>query len=512
MTIPQKPLAAIFLVFALLLLPRPAFGQAEEKKKTIVAFEGSEFFRKLLHQYKQQPVERIEDLRNLDPLETTIIVFGDLSDIPKFRNLVGGLSGFVERGGALLIASDRPDQGMLWQELKVRIHGVNVRQKPEFSFRQNQPDCPMVKVDSQPPHPLFKGISKGIATNMPSLLELGPSDLHLLAVYSNLDPIFVEQFLRNRPRLPGGPPVPWDQAVAMAGTSAASRPDERVVVIAGHGVFMNGMFVLNYDNFIFANNCVSWLTEGKRRKHVLFIEEGQVQTRFNVALGKRAPWPLPGTLDGLLRMLGKLSADDWNRLLDKSQPLLSKLQEDDLPNRLQREGFFDRVLDQFRLRRPLLQALIIVASVVLVFWGLRQLRRALFRRESRAPLSEAWVEDYRDQRPVHAQRHRAMLLQGDLREAARDLARLWLAKHTGPECGPDRPAQVVAPVGSSQRRHWQDRLDHLWELAFGKSVAPVPLARFREVLAETRRLGAALAAGQLRIAVAPAPGRPGQLQ
>jgi len=54
---------------------------------------------------------------------------------------------------------------------------------------------------------------------------------------------------------------------------------------ADHSVFINAMLVQNDNqNAVFAYGCVDWLTENGKRKHVLFINEGHLQSRFDTPL------------------------------------------------------------------------------------------------------------------------------------------------------------------------------------------------------------------------------------
>src|SRR4051812_40419740 len=65
----------------------------------------SHAIRYILEQLELQPLTGVGDLANADPSEILVIALGEtqlLGTIP------GGLKRFLERGGALLMATDRP--------------------------------------------------------------------------------------------------------------------------------------------------------------------------------------------------------------------------------------------------------------------------------------------------------------------------------------------------------------------------------------------------------------------
>src|SRR5205085_11426993 len=46
----------------------------------------------------------------------------------------------------------------------------------------------------------------------------------------------------------------------IVGTGSESGPRERVILIPGHGMFMNGLMVqTDNDNWEFSQNCIRWL-------------------------------------------------------------------------------------------------------------------------------------------------------------------------------------------------------------------------------------------------------------
>src|SRR5262249_26880893 len=81
-------------------------GRAERKKALL---EGTHVFRRLLHDAGCTPLENFEALGSEDPKDVVLIILGDLDRIVDLDRVIrGGLGPFVRKGGAVLLASDRP--------------------------------------------------------------------------------------------------------------------------------------------------------------------------------------------------------------------------------------------------------------------------------------------------------------------------------------------------------------------------------------------------------------------
>ena len=113
----------------LLLTAAPVPAQDEEKEPPSPAFlQGTEAFRRIIFDAGKelskdgfQPLKTFNDLD--DPQHTILIVFGDarrLAEVP------GGLKSFVQRGGALFLATDRalPTERERRRGTDDRVHGV----------------------------------------------------------------------------------------------------------------------------------------------------------------------------------------------------------------------------------------------------------------------------------------------------------------------------------------------------------------------------------------------------
>lgn len=444
------------VLFLLLGQGPPAAGQQPEKEKTYVPYQGTQAFLHLLGLYRLKPIPKIADLGNYPANETMIVMFGDLSDVPQIRFQTGGLKNFATQGGSLLIASDRRSLDLI-DEFGLILVGNAVKESPKNSFR-GHPDCPMIKdkiID--PRHPIFKGIIKGIATNEPTSIEphwpQGTS-LYKLADFSL--PELMGQF-----RIDG---FLW-------GSSRVTGSKNRVLIMGGHGVFINGMMVQrNYnDNFLFAHNCVDWLTEGRKKKNVLFIEEGRVHTKIDVPLAQKLPFPIP--TEAKINQLLKIAQD---------------------------EDFFHKMLFRIVSKNQILRGLFLILTVLFAFLLLIRLFRSQNRREPRLPLVARTLEKTTSPRPVVAQRHDALIGHGNLREVASSVARLWLEEQGAGEKR-DKPP-LVEVVGTNGPQHkWQKQLNYLWELAWGKKKAPVARKQLRSLMEMIDQLNQAVQKGNLRL-------------
>src|SRR5262249_36562249 len=147
--------------------------------------------------------------------------------------------------------------------------------RADSSKYQNKWDtCPMVRHWIDPSHPLFKGLTKGLATNRPSFLRGRFLDLPLLADFPE----------DCRYDFHGLHSLQTDEGYICASSRDRSRAG-RTLILAGQGVFLNGMLVQDdNDNFAFAWNAVQWLAGD--RQHALFIDNGRTVEKFDLPLDK----------------------------------------------------------------------------------------------------------------------------------------------------------------------------------------------------------------------------------
>jgi hypothetical protein len=436
-------LGAVLLGFACALLaPARLWGQERPPDLDL----GSHVFRQVLSMSRCTALHEVADLEE-DPRHTLLVVFGDVQILDQLQ---GGLAQFRRSGGAVLIATDRADRGRLGP-LGVQVVGLPLQQAGRRAYRGNE-KCPLVTDADRLRHPLFTGLRLGVATNRPSYLHWvsRQTDLRTLANITDVK----------------DPPMPWFEGAAWPVLAAGGDEENgRVVVMAGHGVFQNALLLASdNDNFAFALNCVRWLTEGDRRR-VLFVEEGHIQTSFPSPLAL----PLPST-----------------RVLDR---MLRALEE---------ENVFNRLLLDVADKSDYVRAIVLLVTLLVVFWGLRRLFLARHHLETRIPLLARKVAQTLAAPAAAVQRREALLRGGNLWEAARDLARECFQAHAVPGAGAPQPPTFTVPGGWRQRRRLGRLLRRLWGLAYGPAPTPVSGRRLTRVVADAAALDAALAEGRVR--------------
>jgi hypothetical protein len=461
---------AMMLALAALLFAGPDHAQAQDKGQGVakVPYEGSHFFRNLLFLKKLQPVTDLTTVPTLPPQETVVIVFGDSSGLEKVTQVLQ-LDQFVARGGALLVASDRHDKGLLINPLQVQVTGEPILQYQGVGYR-GKSTCPIINVNER--HPLFQGMSMGIATNRPCWVAqtTEPPRFQILGYFSN--PLLgMDNF---RPGLP-------HHQVFMVGPDPQTEPDARVLILGGHGVFMNGMVAQeDNDNYRFANNCVNWLTDNGKRKYVLFIEEGLPQTKLDVGLSHLPDldiWKIMAVIDIVLR---------------HSELLLHEME---------RDNWFDRGISQQMPFRQFLSYFLIGFTLFLMVRGVRRLFAARYQRERSLPLASRTLERISSDASVVVERQRAALHAANLHEPARLLVRHWLDTHA-PSSSPAHSPPVVQGSGGNVRQ-WQQQVDELWKLAHAAKPFPVSRADLSSLYRQLQTLHLLWKKGRLRFAGAP---------
>ncbi|MBM4069480.1 MAG: hypothetical protein FJ271_11100 [Planctomycetes bacterium] len=398
-----------------MVLIAPSHGQEVARTKA-VPFEGTQAFCHVLDRFNLAPVPDLASFKQLDPAETVLVVFGDNRILDEIA-----LDDFKQRGGAVLIASDRDDEGRLvaW---KLAIDGQPVSE-PRSSAYKRISSCPLVRrLDRR--HPLFRGMSaeSGLATNSPGFLRVPRRAMPILAVFS------------------GNCKVPSGDDVGGAPFLVAALAGDRVIVMAGHSVFMNGMIAQpDNDNWTFSWNCVRWLSEGPNgpRKHAFFLDEGKVRQSFDVPLTMPIPrFPTVQLLNGLLRGL-----------------------ED--------EGFFNRVLQSVVSRRQIWRSAMVMVTVILLVWAWRRLGKARFRQDAGVPRTALEpVGDFAVSPPPMLERQRALVQSGNYWESGQALARFFF-EEVGRLTGGPAPSVVLAGGGWWRRRAATRQVRDLWTLAYG---------------------------------------------
>jgi len=451
-----------WLVALLTVLAVAPAAAAQQPPVPVVPYHGVEIFCHLLHHLRFRPVTDIGDLQKLDPDETLIVFFGELGAELGSVARVRRVSRDPNRA-AWLIASDRPTPSArvfnahLWP-WELGIPDSEVTQDPARAYR-NKPRCPLLKEGLDSGHPVFRGITQGIATNGPSLLQSRGSDLFLLAAF---DP---GSAARNRSNLN------LETIGYIFGTPAQSP--QRVLILAGQGVFINGMLAqADNDNVLFTLSALRWLKDGKRT-HALVVSNGELVTRFDLPLTGTPPIPFPpvAVLNQMLR----------------------ELEDEGIPRRLLEEAVGPT---------NLLRIALVVGTIGILFYGAQRLWGTRHRQEN-VPLLVGHVAPPPAPRPLVEQRQRELLLQDNLWEPAQALARQWFVEHAGAhpplwdQAVDAAPPSCRVPVGFIARRTLLRQVGQLWNYATRDPSRRVSVQEFTRLVALHEALTQAVHEGRL---------------
>jgi hypothetical protein len=470
-------------------------GSSAPPRQTLPIGEGTHIFRRVLHDAGLQPLKEWAQLLE-EPQKKILIVLGEIKTVlPRLPARSGyrfggdGLPQFVGQGGAVLIATDRnwdaPFFGVSVLEQTVRVKAESP------SAYVGSPDCVFVQA-REAGRPLFRRpmgneLLERVATNRPGHLRANVwSRLPVLAEFPPDTEIQIAPFRLYTPQ---------KLYFAAGGTWGRGR----LLVLADHSVFINAMLWqsgqadpnLANDNLDFTYNCVDWLTENKRT-HVLFVEEGQVRTSFDIPLKQLPPPPLP-PVDQLVQIVNQG---------------LRGMEDEDHFNTLLANAFRDINADK------LLAGLLICMTLGLALYGLSRLSQARHRLETGVPLLANELAGTGGAVPVLDQRHQTLLRNGNFWETARALARQGFETTLGPPLwakdGPARGPEAKLPplhVQGNWRRRWmlRRRVARLWRLAYRDTPVWITARQLRRLEAQVDEVQSALADGRLAIGAADTP-------
>lgn len=457
---------------ALLAPTSAALAQGDEDR----FLSGTEAFRYVLQLNHFNPVPSPEALSQ-SPQGQIIIVLGEVAVLDNLNVRLHGLRQWVENGGALLVATDRPVPDA--RRRACEQFGLEIAEQPVLLPRQvpdserfryrGLEECPFVQPYPGKGSPLFEGLTPGVATNRAGWVRYPwrprGQPLSALAVFP---PGSEWHGSRDGPILGLYP-------FAVGGDLGAGR----VLFLADHSVFINSMMLQpDNGNFQFAERCLDWLSNGDgevKRKEVLLYDEGNLVTTFNVPL-QDVPFP---------------------SIKDIPDPILAA---DQLIAGLEREDMFNRLLFDHVTPGQLLRALSVLLTAALACYGLTRLLRARHRIETAAPLLEPALERLAPAGTVLEQRHQALLAHGNLGEPARELARGFFRVALGTSAlDGDVPPGLHADAGWLQRRAIRQQVERLWQLAQAAEPLRVSAGEFAKLAGQVRELRAALEEGRLRL-------------
>jgi hypothetical protein len=465
-----------------------------EVSRRLALLQGTHAFRRILFDIGLRPVGSFNDLKGVRPGKAVVIALGHAGPL---WDLPGGLERFVRRGGAVMVATDQP---ILNQEVAAelaRTAGVSVNGKTVvcqsiFDFRHGLIGrgcyhgldyCPFLQPSQGAQPDLFSGPQGGklkVATNLPSFLH--PKTGFRLRRVRPL--AFLPPCCFSRDLIPLEEEEPL---FAVGGDRGAGR----ILVLADHSIFINQMMLPDDTNNVeFAEKCLLWLAgERRQRNKVLLVEDGHIETRFDIPLEK-VSIPPEKALEVLLARR--------NELLAEAGTALASAERQDAFNK----SLFEWLNDLGYPPGKLAQAALFLLTLLLLLYGAYRLGvRARQRTEPTSPLLAQVVGGALPTAPILEQRHQALLRAGNLGEPAGQLARQWFASAGVAEADLGRPPRVHARGGWWQRRRLRRRVGRLWQLARGPAagagrVSPVA---FRRLLGELEALKAALADGSLNL-------------
>jgi hypothetical protein len=426
--------------------------------------EGTEVFRRVLKQEGLTPLE-YWPTPGREPKNQILIVLGK-TDILDAWSRDGTLRGFLRGGGAVLIATDHATPASLRKHFGVRVTGEIIPAPPSECWRE-MPQCPFAKEVRRNwnRHPIFQGLSdpSRLATNNPSYLA--DSSEPPIAVL----PSYMRFFSVNGSLLHDE--MNWRDFACVREFGRG-----RLLVIADHSIFINDMMLQSdNDNFAFAFNVVRWLTDagdGKRRDEVLFYDDGQIRTDFNVPLEYQMP-PIP-PLEAFI------------------QPADEAIVEAERKNLLN-----DTLLDMTGGLRPILRAAALVLTLALLLFGLYRFLNSRYRQD--AGLVELPPATQAGQTAVE-RRHQAVIDRGNYAEAARELAHQAFAAVGLTPVADAPPAVSVTGWLPFRGRRWAREVRSLWRLAVRGPRRRVSAAALRRLDRAIHELLAAIAAGRVRLA------------
>lgn len=535
---PRRRLPVFFvptigLLTLLILLVFLPTAHARDNEAANRFYEGTHIFRRILFELHLEPLGSFAELGREDPRDTLLVVLGkadllaDLKDpegsiVIVEDNVMGyrpraelkGLKDYLDRGGAVLLATDQAMPPPVAKEVE-NVTGVRLAGQT-LAYRRQRGDvtrnstyrgldyCPLLQwVPGSVPN-LFRDPETGgndlqVATNVPSyLVREGPrrAGMYELATLSTcvVDPPesfavttsgygssgFVRQQVVTRPLFAVGGRV--------------GRGSGRVLVLGDHSIFINEMMLpTKINNVEFTYNCLGWLQDTGgidtrkrpiKRHKVLFLEEGTVQTNFNLPL-KEVP-ELP--LEALPTLLAKL------------QNTITEAEDDD--------GLSERLLDWLEEERPgavrglARWSVYVLGLLAFLYLAYRLGVRGRSAQDRAAPLLAEAVARQQGQviPPLLQQRQEAQLAAGNFWEAAHELARQTFTA-AGISTASAWP-RVWAEGSWWQRWTTLRRVRRLWRLAHDSRPVPVSPTAFRRLLRDLAALKSALANGTIHLAPA----------
>jgi hypothetical protein len=450
------------ILFSALLIAAPANGQPPGLRR-----DGTDFFRAAMKEAGCKALSSVDDLKT-SARDKVLIVFGDMFPVEGML-ASGDLQRFLDGGGSVCIATDHKTSDAFFEATGVRVSGAFVSCHRSEAYRPDLVDCPLIMdhLRDVARHAIFSSVPRPstVATNKPSYITQNDITKRRFDLKLPVAWLPVKGIRRTRD---------GDREAQLVLAVANSANSRHLLVIADHSIFINDMMSQSdNDNIEFAYGIVRWLTDNGRRKEVLFIDDGQVQTEFNVPLD--IPPPKVPPLEALIPL-----ADE----------ALVAVEKDNLIN----ETLLDVVGGPWTIYRTL--AFLLTFAILL--FGLYRFVQARHRPEARSANSAPTVLGHLT---AVERRHRAVIEQGNLAEAARELAHQTFAAVGINVVAGSQPPVLTVPDRLPFRRWRMGReVRRLWNLAARGPRRRVSPAGLHRLDADVHRLLDAVAAGRVRLA------------
>jgi hypothetical protein len=441
----------------------PAYTQ-DSKKEPGIPFEGTEVFRFLLSNRGLTALPTVADLEKHPAEDTIVVLFGNRLPRPE------ALQKFERDGRNLLIASDEP-HALPWG---LNIHQGHVIQESRHAY-QERPECPVIR-KLEPDVPAeFHELQRGLATNRPTYLTMSAGPLPPRRWGARIEHATIDT---RRTGMVSGPTGSIPYAAFVEPTSSRNG---KAIVIAGHGIFTNGMLLQpQTDNFTFAMDCLRWLApgpDGKPRRYALFMVDGTPATSFDVSLKPPLPAvPMP-------------TVEVVNQVL----------------HGMDREGLFFRILRDLVDVRVAVRLALIILTVGMLFYGAKKVTEGRHHAEKGAMLLVGPYAVPADRAPLVYQRYHSQVASHALGDEARALVRSWFADACGiPPADWDR-SSVETPsleiAGSWwQRRRMRREIGRLVSLAGPRALGRFSWRDLVRLTQSLQNLNVAVREGRLTVA------------
>jgi hypothetical protein len=456
-------------------------------------------FRRLLFDRDFEPITDFEKFRNLtaeEKKETIIVILGDTTPLERLPRGALNLIQFVQQGGAVLLAADKPLREDVKNEIqaltgyKVQNHQL-VCTNLKHCYQEKYSFCPLLETAAIASPNLLRNPAGGqnlkVATNLPS--QLVPAPLAAPQHKSRLVAWLPAQCIEAQ----SSDILQINWRALPFGVAAELDGGGQVLFLADHSIFINQMMMPKDNNNVeFTDNCMQWLSGDGRRKKVLFLEEGFIQPSFKVEIREQSSFMPPATI-AERQLLEKLDEN-----IKYADPKLQEAENAD---------WFNRVIHSFMAHGdhegspwPAIGFILVVLTLFgvvagflgLIFHGFQQ-------QQPVGPSLARLVEQQAPDGSLMEQRNQGMVQVRNLWEVGRQLAKeAFEAAGIAAKIGDSLP-QLTVRGGWIEQRKMRREVTRLWNLAFAPKPLRVTPSEWPELLRQLAKLRKGLGDGSVRL-------------